>query len=58
VDVRIGTDTFANVRVEPTPQMAERVAEAMGEKYWSDVFIRYFPHPLTARLVPGDPGPR
>jgi hypothetical protein len=32
--------------------MADRVAVAMGEKYWSDVFVHYFPHPLTMRLEP------
>jgi len=58
VDVRIAGDVFPNVRVEPTPQMAERVAAAMGEKYWFDVVFRHLPHHLTARLVPGDPGPR
>jgi hypothetical protein len=24
----------------------------MAEKYWSDLFIRFIPHPLTMRLVP------
>ena len=55
VDVRIGDETFQNVRVEPTPQMETRVADAMAEKYWMDVLFRYIPHPLTARLVPADP---
>jgi hypothetical protein len=55
VDVRIGDDVFRNVRVEPTPQLEDRVAEAMAEKYWFDVFVRHLAHPLTARLVPADP---
>lgn len=58
VDVRIGDEIFANVHIEPTPQMQERVATAMAEKYWFDLFVRYLPHPLTARLMPADPGPR
>ena len=32
--------------------MAEPVGKAMGEKYWSDVFVRHFSHPLTMRLTP------
>ena len=31
--------------------MAAPVATAMGEKYPSDLLIRYFPHPLTMRLT-------
>jgi hypothetical protein len=30
--------------------MAEKVAAAIAQKYWSDVVIRWFPHPLTVRL--------
>jgi hypothetical protein len=32
--------------------MADAVAQAMADKYWSDVFVRFFSHPLTLRLVP------
>ena len=32
-----------------------KVAEAMADKYWSDVLIRWVDHPLTARLEP-EPG--
>ena len=32
--------------------MAERVAAAMADKYWSDIFVRFFAHPLTLRLKP------
>jgi hypothetical protein len=28
------------------------VAKAMAEKYTSDIFVRYFNHPLTMRLSP------
>ena len=54
VDVRIGEETFTGVRVEPMPDMTERVAEAMAEKYSTDVLVRYLAHPLTARLVPSE----
>ena len=56
VDVRIAGDTFRNVRVDPAPEMADRVATAMGDKYWSDIFVRYMSHPLTARLIAQDSG--
>lgn len=52
VGVTVAGRRFERVRAEPVPDMAERVADAMAEKYWSDVFIRFVPHPLTARLVP------
>lgn len=51
VKIRLGDELFERVRAEPAPDMAERVAAAMGEKYPSDVVIRHFPHPLTVRLV-------
>jgi hypothetical protein len=34
--------------------MVTKVADAMGDKYWSDVFIKYFDHPMTLQLVPDD----
>lgn len=52
VQVKIGRRKFDRVRVEPAPEMALRIADAMAEKYWSDMLVRYFPHPLTARLRP------
>jgi hypothetical protein len=52
VGVRIGGRQFDRVRGEPVPDAAPRVAAAIAEKYWSDVVIRHFPHPLTLRLVP------
>jgi hypothetical protein len=24
----------------------------MGKKYWTDLIIRFFPHPMTVRLTP------
>lgn len=52
VKVRVGGEEFERVRAEEAPDMVERVAEAMGEKYTSDLLIRFFPHPLTMRLTP------
>jgi hypothetical protein len=52
VGLRIAGQQFDRVRGEPAPEMAGRVWEAMGQKYWSDVVVRHFDHPLVLRLVP------
>jgi hypothetical protein len=52
VAVRIAGEEFDDVRVENAPEMADRVAAELAEKYWTDVLVRFFPHPLTVRLVP------
>ena len=57
VKVKIAGQQFDRVRAEPVPDMAPRVAEAIGEKYRSDILVRFFPHPLTMRLVPEPPTP-
>jgi hypothetical protein len=50
--VRIAGQQFDRMKGTPAPEMADKVAAAMGQKYWSDVFIKYFNHPLTLRLTP------
>lgn len=52
VAVRVGGEEFAAVETEPVPEMSSQVADAMAAKYWSDLFFRYLPHPLTLRLKP------
>ena len=52
VKVKIAGQTFDRVKAESVPDMAEAVAKAMGDKYTSDIFVRYFNHPLTMRLTP------
>ncbi len=52
VGIRIGGREYPRVRTEEAPTMAARVAAAMAEKYTSEIFVRYFPHPLTLRLEP------
>ena len=52
VAVRVGGEEFSAVETEPVPEMASQVADAMASKYWSDLFFRYLPHPLTRRLKP------
>src|SRR5262245_55311670 len=52
VGVTVAGKRFEHVRCEPAPEQAARVAEAIGHKYTSALLIRFFPHPLTCRLVP------
>jgi hypothetical protein len=52
VGIRIGGQQFDRVKLIDAPERAEQVAGAMAQKYWSDVLIRLFPHPMTARLEP------
>jgi hypothetical protein len=55
VQVKIAGQLFPKVRAEAVPDMAGAVAAAMADKYWSDVFVRHFSHPLTMRLTPATP---
>lgn len=52
LSVRIAGQEFPKVEGIPAPDKAEQVADLMGEKYWSDIFIQFMPHPLTLRLEP------
>lgn len=50
--IRLGGHEFPDIEMINVPEMADRVAAAMGEKYLSDIFIRYADHPYTMKLVP------
>jgi len=52
--VRIAGKTFERVRGVIVPEMTERVAAAMRDKYWTqaDILVRYMSHPYTMRLEP------
>ncbi len=50
--VKIAEKEFSKIEGIPEPDKAEQVAQLMGDKYWSDIFIRFAPHPLTLRLEP------
>jgi hypothetical protein len=52
IAVRIAGQEFDKVQVVPAPDKAEAVAAEMSDKYWSDVLVHHFSHPLTARLEP------
>jgi len=51
VQVKIAGQRFEKVRVEPAPDMAEKVAAAMADKYLLDFLVRHESHPMTARLI-------
>lgn len=50
--IKLAGREFENVEMMQVPEMAERVAEAMAGKYSTDIFVRYFNHPYTMKLVP------
>lgn len=54
LSIRLDGRQYDQVRGEAAPEQAEAVNQAMAAKYWSDFFIRWFPHPLTLRLVPAE----
>lgn len=50
VRVRIGGQTFDDVRADPANDMARTVDEAMADKYPMDFLFRFLPHPMVVRL--------
>jgi hypothetical protein len=52
VKLRLGEQEFDKVKLEEMPDMKDKVAAAMADKYWMDVLIRHESHPAVARLVP------
>ncbi|HKM99518.1 MAG TPA: hypothetical protein VJX23_03310 [Candidatus Binataceae bacterium] len=57
VKLKVADQEFDQVKVEEMPDMKEKVAAAMAEKYWMDLLIRHESHPTVARLVPESPPP-
>jgi hypothetical protein len=51
VKVKVGDQEFDKVRLDPAPDMTEKVAAAMADKYFLDILIRHESHPMTARLT-------
>lgn len=51
VKVKVGDKQFDKVLLETAPEMVDRVAAAMAQKYWLDLLIKYEEHPCTARLI-------
>jgi predicted DNA-binding protein (MmcQ/YjbR family) len=52
VKLKVADKEFDKVKVEEAPDMKEKVAAAMADKYWMDILIRHESHPMVARLVP------
>jgi hypothetical protein len=52
VKLKVGDNEFDKVKIEAMPDMKDKVAAAMADKYWLDVLIRHESHPMVARLVP------
>src|SRR5271156_883245 len=52
VKLKVADKEFDKVKVEEMPDMKEKVATAMADKYWMDILIRHESHPMVARLVP------
>src|ERR1700722_9945875 len=57
VKLKVADKEFDKVKVEEMPDMKEKVAAAMADKYWMDVLIRHESHPMVARLVPEPAAP-
>ena len=52
VKLKVGDQEFDKVKLEEMPDMKDKVAAAMADKYFMDKLIRYEDHPMVARLVP------
>ncbi len=50
IAIRVNDRLFDKVQTQDAADYVDRVADAMAEKYWSDIFVRYFSHPMTLRL--------
>ena len=51
VKVKVLGKEFDRVRLDASPEMADKVAAAMAEKYFLDILVRHESHPMTARLT-------
>jgi len=54
--VKVAGKEFDKVRLDETPDMKDKVAAAMADKYFMDILIRHESHPMTARLT-AEPAP-
>jgi len=52
VKLKVANSEFDKVKVEEMPDMKDKVAAAMADKYWMDLLIRHESHPTVARLTP------
>lgn len=54
--VKVAGKEFDKVRLDATPDMKDKVAAAMADKYFMDILVRHEAHPMTARLT-AEPAP-
>lgn len=52
VKLKVGGREFDKVKLEELPDMKDKVAAAMADKYFMDKLIRFEDHPMVACLVP------
>jgi hypothetical protein len=55
VKLKVADKEFDKVKLEEMPDMKDKVAAAMADKYFMDKLIRYESHPMVARLTPEAP---
>jgi hypothetical protein len=52
VKLKVAGTQFDKAKLEEIPDMKDKVAAAMADKYFMDKLIRYESHPMVARLTP------
>jgi hypothetical protein len=57
VKLKVADQEFDRVKLVEMPDMKQKVAAAMAEKYRLDILVRHESHPMVARLVPEAPPP-
>src|ERR1700687_3683310 len=57
VKLKVADQEFDKVKVEERPDMKEKVAAAMADKYWMDVHNPHESNKMVPRLVPEGPPP-
>jgi hypothetical protein len=50
--LKVAGQEFDKVKLEEMPDMKDKVAVAMADKYFMDILIRHESHPMVARLTP------
>src|SRR5260370_41794904 len=55
VTLKVADHEFDKVKVEEMPDMKDKVAAAVPDKYWMDILIRPAASPMVAPLAPQPP---
>jgi hypothetical protein len=51
VKLKVADKEFDKVKLQEMPDMKDKVAAAMADKYFMDILIRHESHPMVARLT-------